>query len=208
MKVLLNYLKAIRLHWFFLISLTKSKFEPELQRGEWCCSQSPFKPLNLNRFRALMRVCLQRRDCGNVTGDISLKLKEEASEGRRALSSSKDPSRHLGLDKRTWQISKWSPMYYISVRTPSASLPLCTFISDTDILTQRRGGGVRVGEGGLGGCGVCPIQFPRWSDWCGGVTTQKPLFFNKKSQLDKHVRLKWNDPLPLISLKINLTPLV
>ncbi|MEQ2181859.1 hypothetical protein GOODEAATRI_015944 [Goodea atripinnis] len=55
-------------------------------------------------------------------------------------------------------------MYYISVRTPSASLPLCTFISDTDILTQRRGGGVRVGKGGLFGCGVGPIQFPR-SQW-------------------------------------------
>lgn len=87
------------------------------------------------RFRAVMRVCLQQRDCGNVTEDISLKLKEEASEGGRALSSSKEPSSHLRLDKRTWQISKWSPMYYISVRTPSASLPLCTFISDTDILT-------------------------------------------------------------------------
>lgn len=33
-------------------------------------------------------------------------------------------------------------------------------------------------------------------------------FFNNKSQLDKHVRLKWNDPLPLISLKLSLTPLV
>lgn len=58
------------------------------------------------RFRAAMRVCLQQRDCGNVTEDISLKLKEEASEGGRALGSSKEPSRHLRLDKRTWQISK------------------------------------------------------------------------------------------------------
>lgn len=56
--------------------------------------------------RAAMRVCPQRRDCGNVTEDISLKLEEEASEGGRALSGSKGPSRHLGLDKRTWQISK------------------------------------------------------------------------------------------------------
>lgn len=34
--------------------------------------------------RAAMRVCPQRRDCGNVSQDISLKLKEEASEGGRA----------------------------------------------------------------------------------------------------------------------------
>lgn len=58
------------------------------------------------RVRAAMRVCPQRQDCGNVTEDISLKLKEEASEGGQALSGSKSPSRHLGLDKRTWQISK------------------------------------------------------------------------------------------------------
>lgn len=88
--------------------------------------------------RRPLQLCMSVRgdgDCGNVTEDISLKLKEEASEGGRALSGSKGPSRHLGLDKRAWQISKRSPMYYISVRTPSASLPLCTFISDTDILT-------------------------------------------------------------------------
>uniref|UniRef100_A0AAV2MHD9 Uncharacterized protein n=1 Tax=Knipowitschia caucasica TaxID=637954 RepID=A0AAV2MHD9_KNICA len=35
-------------------------------------------------------------------------------------------------------------MYYISVRTPSATLPLCTFISDTNILTRGKGGGERV----------------------------------------------------------------
>lgn len=56
--------------------------------------------------RSAMRVCPRRRDCGNVTEDISLKVKEEASEGGRALSGSKGPSRHLRLDKRTWQISK------------------------------------------------------------------------------------------------------
>lgn len=55
--------------------------------------------------------------------------------GRASARRFKGPYRHLGLDKRTWQISTWSPVYYISVRTPSASLPLCTFISDTDILT-------------------------------------------------------------------------
>lgn len=44
------------------------------------------------RGRAAMRVCPQRRDCGNVSEDISLKLKEEASEGGRALGGSKGPT--------------------------------------------------------------------------------------------------------------------
>lgn len=67
-------------------------------------------------------------------------LIEAIGGGGITLRASKDPSSHLRLDKRTWQISKWSPMYYISVRTPSASLPLCTFISDLNILTLREEG--------------------------------------------------------------------
>lgn len=43
------------------------------------------------RVRAAMRVCPQRRDCGNVTEDISLKLKEEASEGGRERSAVQRP---------------------------------------------------------------------------------------------------------------------
>lgn len=43
------------------------------------------------RVRAAMRVCPQRRDCGNVTEDISLKLKEEASEGRASAQRFKGP---------------------------------------------------------------------------------------------------------------------
>lgn len=106
-------------------------------------------------------------------------------------------------------------MYYISVRTPSASLPLCTFISDTDILTLRKGGvpGLRR-RGGywwcvLGEWGLCPIIFSRWGDWCKGVTTEsyKPprsLFLTRSHRptsvwdrtalfLSSH----WNHPHPI-----------
>lgn len=65
-------------------------------------------PLSLN-LAAAVQLCVSVRsdgDCGKAAEDISLRLKEEASGGGRALSGSKGPSRHLGLDKRTWQISK------------------------------------------------------------------------------------------------------
>lgn len=105
------------------------------------------------------------RNCGNVSEDISLKLKEEASEDGRVLGGSKGPSSHLGPDKRTWQISKWSPMYYISVRTPSAFPPTLHFHlwhGHID-LKERRGAG-REGRWVSAGVIMCPIQFSRWGD--------------------------------------------
>lgn len=96
-----------------------------------------------SRLRSYACLSAATRNCGNVSEDISLKLKEEASEDGRVLGGSKGPSSHLGPDKRTWQISKWSPMYYISVRTPSALPPTLHFHlwhGHID-LKERRGGG-------------------------------------------------------------------
>lgn len=93
--------------------------------------------------------------------------------GRASARGSKGPSSHLGPDKRTWQISKWSPMYYISVRTPSAFPPTLHFHlwhGHID-LKERRGVGREWGvSGGREGCWVsvgvimCPIQSSRWDD--------------------------------------------
>lgn len=149
MKVLWNHRFKRCLQWFSAATFANSisvlmKTNINFKSGaakwqimlfRWLLGSFQVFEFEPRRVYAAMRVRPQRLDCGNVTEDISLKLKEEASEGGQALSGSKGPSRHLRLDKRTWQISKWSPVYYISVRTPSASLPLCTFISDTDILT-------------------------------------------------------------------------
>lgn len=90
---------------------------------------------------------------GNVSEDISLKLKEEASEDGRVLGGSKGPSSHLGPDKRTWQISKWSPMYYISVRTPSTFPPTLHFHlwhGHIDLKERRGVGREGCQEGGRG----------------------------------------------------------
>lgn len=126
-----------------------------------------------SRPRSYACLSAATRNCGNVSEDISLKLREEASEDGRVLGGSKGPSSHLGPDKRTWQISKWSPMYYISVRTPSAFPPTLHFHlwhGHID-LKERRGAGREGGvPGGREGCRVSvgvimwPIQFSRWGD--------------------------------------------
>lgn len=71
--------------------------------------EAPFRAFEFEPHRVCTSyVCLSAatRNCGNVSEDISLKLKEEASEDGRVLGGSKGPSSHLGPDKRTWQISK------------------------------------------------------------------------------------------------------
>lgn len=115
-------------------------------QGLWIRSSS--------RPRSYACLSAATRNCGNVSEDISVKLKEEASEDGRVLGGSKGPSSHLGPDKRTWQISKWSPMYYISVRTPSAFPPTLHFhlwhghIDLKERRGARREGGVVSVSGG------------------------------------------------------------
>lgn len=130
--------------------------------------EAPFEAFEFepHRVRAAMRVCLQQRGAVGMSARTShWSKKEEASEDGLVLGGSKGPGSHLGPDKRTWQISKWSPMYYISVRTPSAFPPTLHFHlwhGHID-LKERRGAG-REGRWVSVGVIMRPIQCSRWGD--------------------------------------------